>query len=233
MNQNRWEQAQKYEKNWWNSRKEIIPMNFYQSFANELNNDLKGILDIAPQTQILEIGSGASGILTYLNSDNKFAIDPLEYYYSTVESFIIHRDSKVQYFTGMGEDLPFEDIKFDFIILDNVLDHCSNPVKVFSEMERVLKVGGIIYWRQNTYHFWGIFVRLIMEKIVIDKGHPFSFSKSYLKTLFTEFNFEILKTSSNGYFKTWKKELFAFKPMELAKALLFATRDKTLFILKK
>ncbi|MEI7501902.1 MAG: CoA-binding protein [Paludibacter sp.] len=79
----------------------------------------------------------------------------------------------------------------------------------------------------------GIHERLIMEKIVIDKGHPFSFSKSYLKTLFTEFNFEILKTSSNGYFKTWKKELFAFKPMELAKALLFATRDKTLFILKK
>ena len=122
---------------------------------------------------------------------------------------------------------------FYLIIIDNVLDHCSDPDKVISEMNRVLKNGGIIYFRQNTYHFWGVFVRTLMEKITFDKGHPFTFSKRHLEKLFTQYNLQKLRFSSNGYFSTWKDEFFSFKKKEIAKAILFATRDKALYILKK
>ena len=233
MNENRWELAQEYEKEWWDSRKEAISLDFYKHFAEDLNGILKDILEIKKNTFILEIGSGAAGTITFIDSDNKYAIDPLEYFYSTVKEFTKDRDSRVKYFSAKGEELPFEKEMFDLIIIDNVLDHCADPDKVVEEMNRVLKPGGIIFFRQNTYHCWGVFVRSIMEKIVFDKGHPFTFSKSRLEKIFTKFNFTTLKFSRFGYFKTWKKEFFSFKPKELAKALLFATRDKTLYILKK
>jgi SAM-dependent methyltransferase len=233
MTENRWEQAQKYEKNWWENQKDSITIEFYKNFAEELKIVLNGILDIQKTTSILEIGSGAAGTITFIDSDNKYAIDPLEYFYSTVNEFTKDRDPRVNYFTAKGEDLPFDTHKFDLIIIDNVLDHCSDPEAVLSEMDRVLKKGGVIYFRQNTYHFWGIFVRTLMEKITFDKGHPFTFSKKQLQKLFKKFHFDTLKFSSNGYFSTWKNEFLTFKKKEMAKALLFATRDKTLYILRK
>lgn len=233
MGENRWNQAQKYEKNWWENQKRLITLDFYKNFAVELNDTLNGILTINKDTFILEIGSGAAGIITFIESDHKYAIDPLEYYYSSVDEFTKDRDQRVNYLTAMGENLPYENEMFDLIIIDNVLDHCSEPVKVIEEMKRVLKPGGIIYFRQNTYHFWGVFVRFIMEKIAFDKGHPFTFSKNQLEKLFVKYHFKTMRYSNNGYFKTWKKEFLAFKAKELAKALLFATRDKTLYILKK
>lgn len=233
MKENRWELAQEYEKEWWDSRREALSLDFYKHFAEDLNLILNGILEIKKDTFILEVGSGAAGTITYIDSDNKYAIDPLEYFYSTVKEFTKDRDSRVKYYSAKGEELPFGDNMFDLIIMDNVLDHCSDPGKVIDEINRVLKPGGIVFFRQSTYHFWGVFIRRVMELVVVDRGHPFTFSKNYLEKLFVKYDFKTLKFSRSGYFKTWKKEFFAFKKKELAKAFLLATRDKTLYILKK
>lgn len=44
-----------------------------------------------------------------------------------------------------GHDLPFKDEQFDFVILTAVLEHVADPVRVVSEVERVLKQDGIVY----------------------------------------------------------------------------------------
>jgi SAM-dependent methyltransferase len=41
------------------------------------------------------------------------------------------------------ENMTFEDNKFDIFITQDVLEHIYNPEKVFSEIERVLKPGGV------------------------------------------------------------------------------------------
>ena len=41
-----------------------------------------------------------------------------------------------------GENIPFKDNFFDFIICTEVLEHCSNPSKLISEIFRVLKNKG-------------------------------------------------------------------------------------------
>jgi SAM-dependent methyltransferase len=233
MKTDRWNLAQIYEKNWWNNKKKGISTAFYKSFADDLTIDLTGILEIKKETYVLEIGSGAAGTVTHIDSDHKYAIDPLEYYYSTVEEFTKDRDIRVIYSTAKGEAIPYNEDMFDLVIIDNVLDHCSDPEKVLSEIKRVLKPGGILYFRINTYHIWGVMVRTILEKIAFDKGHPFTFSKKHLEKLFTVFDFKVLGFKSNGYLETWKKEFFSFRKKELAKAILFATRDRTLYILKK
>jgi hypothetical protein len=83
-NKTRWEIAQEYEKKWWRSRVDFITLDFYQDYAADLAKDMEGILKIREDSKILEIGSGAAGILTFLNSNFRYAVDPLEDFYSSV-----------------------------------------------------------------------------------------------------------------------------------------------------
>jgi ubiquinone/menaquinone biosynthesis C-methylase UbiE len=232
--ESRWEKAQGYEKNWWQKRASSIDFEFYKSFADELINFTKNDFTITSETKILEIGSGAGGIITFLTTSNhRFAIDPLEEFYSSQKQFTEQRDSSVIYKNEKGESLSFSDNYFDLLIMDNVLDHCENPKLVFEEAKRVLKKGGFIYFKQNTYHIWGKLIRSIMEFFVIDKGHPFTFLKSDLQKLVNESNFIVLSKHNNGYFKTWKKEFSSNFAKDKIKALLFVTRDKVTCLLKK
>lgn len=230
----RWSQAQSYEKKWWDDRVSEIDFDFYKAFSEELVLFLGNDLKINEGTKILEIGSGAGGIITFLKqSKHRFAIDPLEKFYSSQPHFVNQRDKEVIYLEEKGEALSFEDDTFDFIIMDNVLDHCESPIQVFSEVNRVLKKGGYIYFKQNTYNIWGKFVRRIMELFVIDKGHPFTFRKSDIKKIVKENEFYVVKKSNTGYFKTWEKELKSAGLKNKVKALLFVTRDKVTCLLKK
>jgi len=230
----RWVLAQEYEKKWWESRSNYIDFVFYKHFADELLRFVEDKIKITSDTKILEVGSGAGGILTFISdSKNKFAIDPLEYFYSTVSEFVEQRDKSVKYFTAKGEYIPFQNEMFDLIIMDNVLDHCDKPTDVMKEITRVLKNNGIVYFKQNTYHVWGRFIRWLMEKFLIDRGHPFTFSKNDLKQLFVANKLKVHKYKRTGYFPTWKKELSSKGVKEKIKAFLFVTRDKTTYLLQK
>ncbi|MDW7681666.1 MAG: methyltransferase domain-containing protein, partial [bacterium] len=233
MINNRWIAAQKYEKDWWDIRKKQIDFGFYRFYAEELIKSIHGIIDISANTSLLEIGSGAGGIVTYLNSDKRHAIDPLEEYYSSVPEFQKQRDQKVKYQTGKAENIPFDKKRFDFIICDNVLDHCDDIDKVFSEMRRVLRDHGKLWLRLNIYTFWGRLIRLLVEKLKIDPGHPHTFTRKSIKAYFKNYEFEIIKFKEDGFFKTWLKEIASGKIKELLKAITFSTPNKSVFILGK
>ncbi len=229
----RWLLAQNYEKEWWVSKSGALDLEFYERFAKDLQETIAPFLTITDETHILEIGSGAAGIITFLPGKYRFAIDPLESVYSSIDKFVSARDSSVVYKEAMAENLPFDNNLFDLIIIDNVLDHCEDPQKVLAEMNRVLKVNGKIYFRQNTYHAWGKLVRKIIELFKIDRGHPHTFSKADLQKLFNANNFNVLLFKSGGYYKTWIKEIKSPRLYDKIKGIIFATRDKTLYILNK
>jgi SAM-dependent methyltransferase len=44
-----------------------------------------------------------------------------------------------------GHDLPFKDGSFDAVVAQAVFEHVPDPVRVVSEVRRVLKAGGYIY----------------------------------------------------------------------------------------
>lgn len=228
----RWNLAQNYEKNWWQKQSVNMDLSFYGRFAEQVKDAIKPFYNITSETNILEIGSGAAGIITHIQSNYRFAIDPLEDFYSTIEKFCNYRDKKVIYQKAVGEKLPFEDNFFDLIIIDNVLDHCDNPVKVLSEMKRVLKKDGIVFFRQNIYHPWGKFVRETMELFKIDKGHPFTFTKRQLLNIISDNHFKELSFIRNGYFNMWKRELTSKRFIDKVKALLLVNRDKITLVFK-
>ena len=73
----RWHKAQASERDWWQSRAADMDLDFYAAFAQALRRELDGILTLTPDTRILEIGSGAAGILTHLSESNyRHAVDP-------------------------------------------------------------------------------------------------------------------------------------------------------------
>ncbi|GAB6283711.1 MAG: hypothetical protein STSR0008_25040 [Ignavibacterium sp.] len=229
----RWEVAQEYEKNWWQDKSINIDLSFYKNFADEVLNIIHPFITIDENTKILEIGSGAAGIITHIKTKFRYAIDPLEDFYSQIKNFTDYRDKDVIYSNVRGENLPFENNTFDLIIIDNVLDHCDNPELVVFEMNRVLKLGGIIFFRQNTYHLWGKFIRALMEFQKIDRGHPHTFTKKELKKIFNEYKLLELDFKKNGYFKTWIREIKSQRIFDKIKAILFVNRDKVTVILKK
>jgi SAM-dependent methyltransferase len=42
------------------------------------------------------------------------------------------------------DQLPFADKTFDSVLLDNVLEHIANPIPLFAEIKRVMRVGAVL-----------------------------------------------------------------------------------------
>jgi SAM-dependent methyltransferase len=227
----RWQVAQEYERNWWNGYGTGIE--WYHLFSEEVEHYTQPFLQINKNTKILEIGSGPAGALTFLQSDNKYAIDPLEDFFATKEEWVRLRDPRVNYQKGKGEALPYGNDFFDLIILDNVLDHCEDPVLVLDEISRVLNKDGIVFFRQSIYSWWGRSVRKIMELLAIDRGHPHTFGKRQLIDYFKEQRWGIKDHKETGYLNAWIEDARKMTPKGLAKALLFINHNRTLYILEK
>ncbi|AZQ65291.1 SAM-dependent methyltransferase [Flammeovirga pectinis] len=93
-------------------------------------------LNIDPNWKVLEIGGGhnphprANVIVDkYDNTNNGHRAGD-----------IVIREGQ-EFHLADGEDLPFDDNAFDYVICCHVLEHVDNPVKFISEMCRVAKMG--------------------------------------------------------------------------------------------
>jgi len=230
---NRWQKAQSYEKHWWDKRQSSIDLSYLKRFADELIKDLSPFYQFSDNSKILEIGSGPAGIITHLPGELRCAVDPLEDFYSSVPEYHSYRDKNVRYSNSRGEELPYTDNSFELVIIDNGLDHCENPQKVISEIDRVLQKGGIIYFKQNVYHSAGKFIRNLLEKIEFDKGHPHNFTRKDISVMFDNYAFEILSEKSRGHIKQLFVELKMKNLKAFVRILTFMTRDKISLILKK
>jgi ubiquinone/menaquinone biosynthesis C-methylase UbiE len=82
----------------------------------------------------LEVGVGTGRFAQPLGI--KIGIDPSE------KMLEIARKRGIEGILGRGENLPFKDEEFDFVLLAFTLCFVDNPLKVLEEAKRVLKPGG-------------------------------------------------------------------------------------------
>jgi len=62
---------------------------------------------------------------------------------------------------AFGENVPYEDESFDLIFADNVLEHLPDPEKVFNEVKRLPKPGGVFLAKTpNKRHYMPLIARL-------------------------------------------------------------------------
>lgn len=237
VNNERWYEAQNYEKIHWRRVVQRLSIggsifDWYDWKVEYIIDTMEPYLNLS-RAKILEIGSGPVGIVSFIEGAAKFAVDPLENFYRTHYSLIELRDKETRYLGGMGEALPFRNQLFDFIIVDNVIDHCQNPDLVLTEINRVLRPGGFLYLMVNVHTHLGYLVRLFMESLEIDRGHPFSFSVGKIKRFLGEKGFSILSEDIEDYRSAKKKNISSKKVRRIAKGLMGAAEFEYKTVCKK
>jgi SAM-dependent methyltransferase len=107
---------------------------------------LEGARAVTEDARVLEVGSGAHGLIFYFGTTRCMGVDPLATYYARL---FPEWQRRVQTLAAYGEQLPFADNSFDFVLCDNVVDHAEFPARIVSEMARVLIPGGLLYFTVN------------------------------------------------------------------------------------
>jgi SAM-dependent methyltransferase len=179
---NRWSQAQHAEFGFWTqqavsaaaiadavqSRRASTPAE-----VDFFDNDGKFSKRLASAGRVVEVGAGPVGIVYFLRtSAMRIAIDPLMAQLVAAG----YRDSfgaaRIQ---AIGERLPITDESVDVTICYNVLDHCSDPTAVLSEMRRILRRGGTMVLALHLIRTsFGILGPILGQ---LDPPHPYHFTR--------------------------------------------------------
>lgn len=110
---------------------------------------LEAFQPIQPDARVIEVGSGAHGLIFYFGAQYGIGVDPLAVSY---RSLFPKWQSRAPTVAAVGESLPFGDRSFDVVICDNVVDHAESPVKIVRELARILVPGGLLYFTVNVHH---------------------------------------------------------------------------------
>ncbi|HKU16470.1 MAG TPA: class I SAM-dependent methyltransferase [Steroidobacteraceae bacterium] len=111
---------------------------------------------LRPDDAVLDVGAGA-GIVAHMNFRHRVRcvcgvdLDPrvVDNPYLDVAAI------------GSAAALPFADATFDVVFCDNVLEHLPDPLRVFREIHRVLKPGGVFLAKTpNKWHYMPLIARM-------------------------------------------------------------------------
>jgi SAM-dependent methyltransferase len=110
---------------------------------------LESFQSIDAGTRVIEVGSGAHGLIFKFGARHSVGIDPLAVSYAKL---FPHWQTKVPTVAAVGEHLPFADHSFGIVLCDNVVDHAESPSTITAELVRILKPGGLLYFTVNVHH---------------------------------------------------------------------------------
>ncbi|WP_419168974.1 class I SAM-dependent methyltransferase [Halobacteriovorax sp.] len=97
--------------------------------------------NIPKGSKILEVGCGTGTTSRWLYDNISEDVVGIDISESGI-NFARENSDKVKYFLMSGDDLNFEENKFDIVISFDLVEHIPNIQKHFSEVSRVLKPGG-------------------------------------------------------------------------------------------
>ncbi len=175
--------------------------------AKVIENILNEFTDLR-NLNILDLGSGEGGT-SELFSQNNFVISyDLNYQRLLRQNF----DSNYQKIQADAKLIPFKNNSFDLIILQDVIEHISDHIKLIKELKRILKDNGIIYLSTpNKYSIinltadphWGLpFLSILKRKNIKKYFLKFFRRKDFyrndiaellsLKKIYNYFNYDYL-----------------------------------------
>jgi SAM-dependent methyltransferase len=120
-----------------------------QGSSRRVRDLLEKFEPIAEDARVVEVGSGAHGLIFYFGAKHGVGVDPLAVSYRRL---FPRWQACAATIAAVGERLPFSDQSFDVAICDNVVDHAESPAGIVAELVRVLRPGGLLYFTVNVHH---------------------------------------------------------------------------------
>ena len=120
-----------------------------QKSSRRVRDRLEQFEPIAEDARVIEVGSGAHGLIFFFGAKHGVGVDPLAVSY---RNLFPRWQACAPTIAAVGERLPFSDQSFDVVICDNVVDHAESPAGIVSELVRVLRPGGLMYFTVNVHH---------------------------------------------------------------------------------
>ena len=114
------------------------------------------ISHIKPEFHILDVGAGA-GIVEHMRFKGRVAqVCGIDLDQRVRKNPHLDRGSVAD-----ASAIPYEDNSFNLVLPDNVMEHLVCPYRVFSEIKRVLKPGGVFLFKTpNRNHYMPLVSRM-------------------------------------------------------------------------
>lgn len=106
---------------------------------------------------VLDMGCGAAGKSLYycsLGAKQVTGVDVVEHYRAEAEALAkkLGYENRFRFVVGPAFDLPFEDNSFDTVIMNDFMEHVSDPEAVLREALRLVKPEGGIFINFPPYY---------------------------------------------------------------------------------
>lgn len=160
----------------------------------------KRLAKIKDHGNFLDVGSALGYFIRGIKQNSNWNVFGVEFGTDAVE----FAKNKLGLNIKQGEltDAGFPDKFFDYIHINNVLEHVKEPKTLLTECKRILKDDGFLYLAvpngfndcQNLIRFYN-FYKLPAKSI---SGHIYFFPKQSLLKLLSDLNFEILSKKSGS-----------------------------------
>ena len=131
-----------------NGREEEVIVAMRRS-SKRVREVLETFQTIADDARVIEVGSGAHGLIFYFGAKHGVGVDPLAVSY---RGLFPGWQNCAATIAAVGEQLPFANASFDVVLCDNVVDHAESPKQIVAELVRILKPGGLLYFTVNFHH---------------------------------------------------------------------------------
>lgn len=184
-----------YEKSIWGHGNASLRLSSPTSFR--LRQSLKSMVGLKSGAKVLELGCGAGQFIREIKS-----IRPeFDCYGADISQHAIavakQANDGVSYDLSTENKLPYADSFFEAVLIYDVLEHVENPGLILSEVNRVLKSGGVFYCfvpcEADSLSFWNLLHKLGLKKELTKMyaGHINKFSRKSLISLVQSYSFVV------------------------------------------
>lgn len=216
VDKERWQEAQHYEKKTWmvsnphisddRNNEHFSRFNSYeQVISHQKNHKIKRVIELGcgPFTNLRTM----IGLLPDVSEIH--LLDPLLNDYLNHPN-CFYKNKKIGNLDVTLHSIPIEEfsssnLKYDMVIMNNVLEHCYDINKIFEIILNILSSDGLfvfsdVYFTKDDTS--------IMVKQIYDTGHPLKLSEKYMKEFLSNFK-PIFERDFNGlYGQNWRNDKY-------------------------
>jgi ubiquinone/menaquinone biosynthesis C-methylase UbiE len=153
------------------------------------NRNYQKIANLITGGKVLDVGCSTGDFSTFLSK--KIDYDGVDNDKERID--YANKNYKGTFIYSRGENLPFKDKTFDYVILTEVLEHVPNPLELLKECNRVLKSGGKIVGSTPNATDFNRIIKSLVRKSHGSLEHLFVFGSFEMKTILEVVGFKNIK----------------------------------------